>query len=240
MTRITKLAACTFGIMVPLLLLIGCTQSTATPTATTPTSLTVTQVISKASDKFDTVNSFHFALNQSGGGTPIGMGLVMMKVDGDIVRPDKLKATITGMVSGMSMGVQMISSGGVTYMTNPLSGSWEQLPSEFAVLSVFNPNNGVTSVMKGMTGFTKLSDEQSAGVVCYHISGSIDSEKLSPITGSSVKGTTIGVELWVGKDDFLIRSIKLTGKITETEVTGIIRTLDISAFDETISITLPK
>ena len=240
MIRRSKLVTLALCLLVTIVLSIGCAKSTTTTTTTTPASLTATQVISKASDKLDTINSFHCTLDQTGGGTPIGMGMEMTKVDGDIVRPDRLKATVTGMVSGISMGIQMISVGKVTYMTNPLTGNWEQLPSQFAVLSVFNPNTGITTIMRGITSLTKLSDEQSAGVICYHLSGSIDSENLSPITGSSVKGTPISVELWVGKDDFLVRSIKLTGKITETEVPGIIRTLNLSNFEEAISIALPQ
>ena len=236
-SRLVALALC---LVVTLVLLISCAKSTATTTATPSSSLTAAQVVSKGSDKLDTIKSFHFTLDQTGGGTPVGMGMEMTKVDGDIVRPDRLKATVTGTVSGMSMGIQMISVGQVTYMTNPLTGGWEQLPSQFAILSVFNPNTGIATIMRGMTGLVKLSDEQSAGVICYHVSGSIDSQNLSPITGSSVKGTSIRVELWVGKDDSLVRSVKLTGKITETEVPCIVRTLNFSAFDEALSIALPQ
>ena len=218
MIRRSKLVTFALCLVVTLVLSIGCAKSTTTTTHT-PASLTAAQVISQASDKLDAVNSFHCTLDQTGGGTPIGSGVEMTKVDGDIVRPDRLQATLTGTVSGMSVSIQMISVGSVTYMTNPLTSNWEQLPTEFAVLSVFNPNTGITAIMRGITSLGKLSDEQSAGVICYHLSGSIDSGNLSPITGSSVKGTAISVELWVGKDDFLVRSIKLTGKITETEVT---------------------
>jgi len=240
MLRRSKLTMFAFCLLIALVLLIGCAKSTTTSTATATTSLTATQIVSKASDKLDTINSFHCILEQTGGGTPIGMGVEMTKVDGDIVRPDRLKATVTGIVSGITMRIQMIAVGEVIYMTNPLTGNWEQLPSQFALLSVFNPNIGITAIMRGITSLAKLSDEQSAGVMCYHVSGRIDSENLSPITGSSVKGTSISVDLWVGKDDFLVRSIKLTGKITETEVPGIVRTLNLSNFDETISITLPQ
>jgi hypothetical protein len=55
-----------------------------------------------------------------------------------------------------------------------------------------------------------------------------------------VPGTAIGVELWIGKGDLLVRSIKLTGKITENEVSGIVRILSLSNFDESISIALPQ
>lgn len=222
-----------------LVLLISCSKSAVTTTTTTA-SLTAAQIISQASDKLDAVSSFHCTLDQTGGGTPIGSGVEMTKVDGDIVKPDKLQATLTGTISGMSVTIQMISVGTVTYMTNPLSNSWEQLPTEFAILSVFNPNTGVTAIMRGITGLTKLSDAQSAGIDCYHLSGNIDSANLSPITGSSVPGTSIGVELWIGKDDLLVRSIKLTGQITATEVPGIVRTLNLSNFNETLNIALPQ
>lgn len=223
---------------------IGCTKSkTSTPATTTtvtPPPLTAVQVVSKVSDTLDKISAFHCILDQIGGGTPIGMGLEMTRVEGDIVKPDRIQASLTGTVSGMSMTVQMISVGEVTYMTNPLTGKWEALPSQFAVLSVFNPNTGITAIMRGITDLTKLVDEQTGGVLCYHLSGSIDSEKLAPITGSSVKGIVVNVELWVGKDDFSLRSIKLTGKITETEVPGIIRTLTLSNFNEAVNIELPQ
>jgi hypothetical protein len=234
-SKLATIALC----LVSLVTLIGCSTST-TATTTTAASLTASQVISQASDKLDAVNSFHCTLDQTGGGTPIGSGVEMAKVNGDIVKPDKLQATLTGTVSGMSVTIQMISVGTVTYMTNPLTNSWEQLPTEFAVLSVFNPNTGVTAIMRGITSLSKLSDEQLAGVNCYHLSGNIDSANLSPITGSSVPGTAIGVELWVGKDDLLVRSIKLTGQITATEVQGIVRTLSLSNFNETLNIALPQ
>ena len=213
----------------------GCTKQ-----AQTPTSLTASQIIDKSSEQMQTLNSFHFALDQAGGGTPIAMGIEMKKAYGDVVRPDKLKMTISGTVAGMSLEVQIISVSGVMYMTNPLSGKWEKPPEAFEILSVLNPNAFIAAAMQGVTGLVKLDDEESGGVTCYHLSGSINSDDLSAITGSSVKGAAINIEVWIGKDDFLLRSIKLAGKITETEVPGIIRTLNLSDFNEAVSIELPE
>ena len=202
--------------------------------------LTAAQIIGDSSEKMQAVNSFHFALDQTGGGTPIAMGIEMTKADGDVVRPDKLKMTISGTVSGMSLEVQIVTVGGVIYMTNPLSGKWEVPPAEFNVLSAFDPNTFIVNVMKDIASLTKLNDEESAGVLCYHLSGAISSDDLSAITGSSVKGVPINIEVWIGKDDLLVRNIKVTGKITETEVQGIIRTLNFSNYNEVVSIELPQ
>lgn len=213
----------------------GCTKQAATPTP-----LTAEQIIDKSSQNMEDITSFHFALDQAGGGTPIAMGIEMKKASGDVVRPDRLKMTIKGTFSGMVLEVEMITVSGVIYMTNPLSGKWEIPPEEFNILSVLDPNAFIASVMRDITGLVKLDDEESGGVTCYHLSGSINSDDLSAITGSSVKGVAINVEVWVGKDDLLLRTVKLTGKITEAEVPGIVRTLSLSDFDEAVSIELPE
>lgn len=222
-------------LMVAAMVIDGCAKQ-----APSPAPLTASQIIGKSSEKMQAINSFHFALDQVGGGTPIAMGIEMKKAYGDVVRPDKLKMTISGTISGMSLEVQMITVGGVMYMTNPLSGKWELPPAEFKVLSVFDPNTFIAAVMKDVTGLTELNDEESAGVICYHLSGSINSDDLSAITGSSVKGVAINVEVWIGKEDLLVRNIKLAGKITETEVPGIVRTLNFSNYNEVVSIELPE
>jgi lipoprotein LprG len=186
------------------------------------------------------LNSYHFLLDQVGGGTPVGMGVEMNKAEGDIVKPDKLKATITGTFSGMSLQIQIVSVGGVVKMTNPLSGKWETPPVAFNVLGLFDPGTGVAAILKGLTDVSKLEDAEAGGVPCYHLSGSIKSENLNAITGSSVAGISIQAEVWIGKSDLLIRDIKLTGKITESEVPGIVRTLTLSKFDEPVTIELPQ
>jgi lipoprotein LprG len=221
--------------MVTVMVITSCAKQAASPQP-----LTASQIIDKSSEKMQAINSFHFSLDQVGGGTPIAMGIEMKKAYGDVVRPDRLKMTISGTVSGMSLEVQLITVSGVMYMTNPLSGKWELPLAEFKVLSVLDPNTFIAVVMKDITGLTKLNDEESAGVLCYHLSGSINSDDLSAITGSSVKGVAINIEVWIGKDDLLVRNIKVAGKITETELPGIVRTLDLSNFDQEVSIILPE
>ena len=186
------------------------------------------------------VSSFHFVLDQQGGTTPIALGISMKKIDGDVVRPDRLKMTISGTVVGMTIEVQMIKVGETIYMTNPLSGKWEIPPAEFDVLTVLDPNAFIAAVMKNAVSPARLNDEEAGGVLCYHLSGTIDSGDLSAITGSSTKGVPITTEIWIGTGDFLVRQVSLKGKITESEVEGIIRLLHLSDFDKPVSIELPQ
>ena len=207
---------------------------------TTPAPITASEIIASSSEQMQSIDSFHFELEQEGGGTPIAMGLEMTSAVGDVARPDKLQTTISGTVAGMFIEVQIINIGEDIYMTNPLSHKWELLPAQFSILKVFNVNTGIGAVIKGIKDLARLDDGEVDGVPCYHLSGSIESETLRPITITSIEGASIPIQIWIGKDDFLPRSISLEGKITEAEAEGIVRTLTLSNFNAAVSIEAPS
>ena len=230
----------TFGIlaawlMVTVMVITGCAKATSSPIA-----LTAAEIFNKSGERLQAINSFHFGLDQVGGGTPIAMGIEMIKAEGDVVRPDKLQTTISGTTMGMALEVKLVTSSEKTYMTNPLSGKWELLPEQFRILSLFDPGAGIAAIMKDIAVPTKLTDEGVGGTICYHLKGSVVSDSLRPIIGSAATAVVISAEVWIGKEDFLVRHIKLEGKITESEKEGIIRTLDLSNFDQEVSIKLPE
>jgi hypothetical protein len=233
MTKRLKLLAFIPGCIIILALISGCS-------GTTTSSVPAQEIVSKSSDKMQALNSYHFALDQVGGGTPITMGIEMKKADGDVLKPDRLKMSISGTALGFTIQVQMVTVGSTIEMTNPLSGKWENLSDQFKMLSLFDPNSGIAAILRGISNASKLADEQSGGVNCYHLTGNIKSDALTALTGTSASGVDINTELWIGTDDFLVRTIKLTGKITETEVSGIVRTLTLSNFNQAVSIELPQ
>ncbi|MBN1191879.1 MAG: LppX_LprAFG lipoprotein [Dehalococcoidales bacterium] len=214
-----------------LLVLAGCSGGSSTSSSPSPTPLSAEQILAESSSKLEAAGSFHFELDHEGGGSPIAMGIAMLKASGDMVKPDKMKTTISGIALGMAIQVEVITVSHETYMTNPLNGRWELLPNEFQVLSVFDPATGVAAIMKNMSGATRLADEEAAGKTCYHISGEIDSGNLNSITGSSIQGIMNRAEIWIAMDDFLPQVIKLEGRITEEEKEGITRTLSFSDYN---------
>jgi hypothetical protein len=230
----------TVGIILAVFMMVPAIITGCSKAAPSTTPLTAMEIISKSGENMQAVNSFHFLLDQTGGGTPITMGIEMTKAEGDIVRPDKMQATISGTAMGMSLEVKLVSSGGTMYMTNPLSGAWEVPPDQFKVFSIFDPATGLAAILKGMTAPGQLGEEQKGGTLCYHLKGSVASDALRPITGSAVAGVTIDVEVWIGEEDFLVRQIRLEGKITESEKDGIVRTLDLSGFNQEVNIQLPQ
>ena len=144
-----------------LLLLAACgKKEEATPSPQPPPPLTAAEIIEKCSERIETLNYFHFDLDQEGGGTPIAMGLEMTAASGDIARPDKLKIEISATTLGMSLEVGVITVGATTYMTNPFTSQWEPLPNEFTAVRLFDPDTGITAIIGGIEEATELGGEE--------------------------------------------------------------------------------
>ena len=198
------------------------------------------EIIQRCSTAMGNLNYFHFGLEQSSG-SPIAMGLKMLSASGDIARPDKLKLDISATMGNTAMEVKIITVGKTTYMTNPLSGKWEPLPTVFNAVRFFDPDTGIKAIIGGISSPMRLADEEISGVACYHVKGSIDSGQLRPITcGAAIGGTSVDTEVWIGKKDFLLRQIRLRGQITKGEQADITRTMKLSKFDQAVSIKLPQ
>jgi len=201
--------------------------------------LTPADVLTQSYESMQNATSFHFTMEHSTAGTPISKSILMTNLSGDIVSPDKLQATITGTYSDMPIEVSLITVGDQTYMTNPISGAWELAPEAFQVLNIFDPGTGVAAIIKGLTDVTDLGDEKVGKTNCYHLSGNVLSENLAPLTGTTATGVKIGTEVWINKKTLLVQQIKLTGKITDTEVDGITRTLIFTNYNKDVDIKLP-
>ena len=50
----------------------------------------------------------------------------------------------------------------------------------------------------------------------------------------------IDTKLWIGKEDFLLRQVRIKGQITEGEEPEIVRILKLSQFNQPVSIELPE
>jgi lipoprotein LprG len=201
--------------------------------------MTTADILTKSYDSMQAAKSFHFTMAHDTSGTPISKDILMTKLSGDIVSPDKLQATISGTYSGAAIEVKLVTVSGKTYMTNPISGIWEAAPDSFKVLSVFDPGTGVAAIIKGLTDTENLGDDKVGSSKCYHLKGNVLSETLAPLTGTTATGVKIGAEVWIDKKTFLVSQVKLTGKITDSETDGITRTLNFTNYNKNIDIELP-
>jgi len=224
-----------------LILLSACGGGDGTPASEPYPQMSAEQIIERSSPLLDEQNSFHFKLDEEGGGTPINMGLIMMLAEGDIEPPDRGKMRMEADWFGQFVEVKLVTVGTMTYMTNPINGKWELLTNDFTAITLFQPDTGIRSVMESVTDLVRLESERFGGTRCFRLQGNLDSMALDAIAvGHAVEGLNVETDIWIGASDFLLRKVVFDGRVTKEEEEGIVRTLTLSRFNEPVKIELPE
>jgi hypothetical protein len=180
--------------------------------------------------------------------------MVKMEIEGDYVAPDSLKMTMTADLNGeKSPEIEFVKIGETAYAKDPESQQWmmaDEVESyqEFSELEDFV--TAFIQLTNAFEGTSLLSDEEINGALCYHVKGTIDSTKLED-TSSEFPSTGTGsmsAQLWIGKEDFLVRRMVLEVKAedsssgTATPISGgrMSFTYEFSRYNEPIVIEAPQ
>lgn len=209
----------------------------------TPTPPSPQDILGRAGQAMARLDSFHFKMSHEGGGTPIMEGLTLEEVEGDVVRPGRMRATLGAtyqVQSGkMYITLEIITVGDTTYMSSLVPGRWEALPSSVSPAGFFDPDAGMGGILASLEGLARLRDGDIAGVASYRLAGRVSSEVLRPVVGFPVPGEVIQAEVWVGRDDFLVRRLRLQGRVVEGDREGISRIIEVSRFNQPVAIEPP-
>jgi hypothetical protein len=228
------------------------TLPTLTPTlaigsrvADTPSpQLAAQDVAARCAERMVQIKSFHFAVQVTG--APVQMGsligspvpITLKHIEGDVVQPDQLQAQITVSSFGIATHIGLVRIGGETYLNNPLTGGWEQLPAEtgdaFNPSLLFNPDSGLPALLPAL-GMQTVGFDEMQGELAYHL-------RASEVEGIDMTGfggrKTVTIEAWIGMESFLLHQASITEKTTDgTQPT--VWWLNLSAFDRPLTITPP-
>ncbi len=178
------------------------------------------------------VSSFEFLLDHESGGTVLMSNLVMTEITGQVVRPDRLSIGFKGRFGNFAIQGQLITVGEATYMTNPLTDEWEEIPPDVSPVRFFNEFADMVSQVTP-SGATWDGD-------LFRVKGRLPTEALEPLVGSTIKGETVGIELAALSSNGYIVEVKFDGAVTEAEEAGTVRSITLSRFNESFSIELPE
>jgi len=207
--------------------------------ARAPAELSATEIMARASDALKKVSSAHFKLTSTGGMMAIGTGFAARSIEGDVVRPDRLKGTAVSTFGKLTVDIGFMIVGSHEYITNPISKQWEELPTAPTAPNLLDPDHGAAALLEQVTHLQKATNETVTGVDCYHVTGKIGAALIAGLAGAPGTANALAGDLWVGTKDFLVRQIRLVGPVTSTEPPQIVRVLALSSFDETVAIEPP-
>ena len=221
-------------------MLVGCGHSpqpdpTAVP-APPPTPIDVAALLTRSGEATSALNTFRFQLEHNReGATPLTESLRVTEADGRVVNPDAVSVDFAGTLGSFAVRSSLITLGDDSYMTNPLTGAWEQVAREVSPLGFFDPQRGIGSMMTEVQS-PVLIEKSDAEFV---IEGALPVEALEPLLGGLMEGNTVDVRLNIESDSLYLTRAILDGRLTASEPDGVVRTITLSEFNEQVTIEPP-
>jgi hypothetical protein len=206
----------------------------ATPTPT----LSAQDLLDAAYQTTNAASSFHFVLSHENGSTPIANGISMTKAEGDIQKPDRFKATVTGQLSGFTVVVPVINVGDQVWLS--LSGNkYSPLPNGVGAAAILDPNNGVLKALKGVKNPQIAGHEKLNGVDTTVVAGDVDAGDLTSLAQNAQAGKQVKGKAWIGDADHRLYRLRIDGPLNDQEPANIARIIDLSQFNEKLDIQPP-
>lgn len=204
-----------------------------------PPDLTAVDIISQASKALKVVKAVHFKLSSTGGMMSIGTGLVAKTIEGDVVQPDRVKGTAVSTFGKVTVEINFVVIGTRQFITNPITKQWQALPATDAAPNLLDPDKGAAFLLAQATNLKKLDNETLGGVGCYHLAATIPATLIAGLVGAAGSASLLTGEIWIATSDSLPRQISMTGPVTTEEPPAIQRVLELSNFNESITIDTP-
>jgi lipoprotein LprG len=184
------------------------------------------------------VESFHLVIDVENVETS-DSGLSLTFVDGDVIVPDKLEGRVGGTFLGLSISTDLIVIGDDYYLKVPFGG-WREIDVDTLPATFFDPEQGILAVIQGASDLRRDGSEEVGGVDCDRVTGKVQADVLKPLLNTAEGTQTLDLDLAIGKDDKLLRRVRLTGPISSDEDEDAVRTVDLSRFDEPVQIEAPE
>ncbi len=195
--------------------------------------------IERAASALERVSSFHFALSHEQGATRIVQGMMLTSAEGDVARPSRMKAELTVRAMGTSLRLQFVSIGDRAWLSNPFNPSEFQTIPGVTAADVLNIE-ALPQVLRDVREPRFVGEESREGTVLHRIEGTLGTDSLLPLVPNGTEpGHTVTVELWIGKDDDLLRRVVIRGPLLASEPAEVTRTLELSRFDTPVTIEPP-
>ncbi|NIN66401.1 MAG: hypothetical protein GTO63_17265 [Anaerolineae bacterium] len=157
-----------------------------------------------------------------------GGDTVTLYAEGEYAAPDRYRVKVRNETGSWDECIQI---GDQSYVLTPNEADWPG--GERRESCVVLPIAEELAVLHHLVDFEVLPDQQIGGVDCVHYRANVDVEAWTakweagaeypppPQVVNLMKGQSMGVELWVGKDDYFVRQMKTEARLLEYDlVTG--------------------
>ena len=209
---------------------------TTTTSTTAPATPTPTEILADAAVTMQQVETLAYAIELSG--APITLlGVELRSAVGEYAAPNSSRAALEAAIGGLTIELGTIAIGEVSWVTNPLTGKWDEYTGSraFNPSIIFDPALGwlplLTTDISGAQ-LVESTDEDS-----YVIRGTAAGARVEVLTAGLVESQPVSLELHIQRDTGLVTlmDFETVGDNGRTRWV-----LELSEFGEDVSIDPPE
>ncbi len=231
-------AAAAILAMAVALVAVSCGGPEPTPTP----SITAEDVRDRGAETLRNLSTVHFLVTHEVGGTDIGFSSTLTEAEGDGVFPDKAefvaKAT-SALFGNAALELDIVQYGEITHLRDRISMVWQALPAGTLSIDFTNINGSIADALSSLGGLDLTDGGSVDGAPVHMLTGTTPSTSMRGLVPGAPEGETLHMEVWIGRDDYLVRKVRLTGRLVEADTPDIVRVLELSRFDEPVTIEPP-
>jgi lipoprotein LprG len=195
-------------------------------------------LIDEAAVAMGGLQSARFTMERSGAPVEVA-GLEFDSAEGQYAAPASARAILRVQAAGLAVEVGTIAIEDRVWLTNPLTGGWEEIPtgSGFNIALIFDPRVGWVPLLTEDLSNVVYQGVGDAGDGDRHvIHGSIAASRVEFLTAGLVEAQSVDADIWIHP---------ATGHITrvefETTLEGAVSrwVIELSEFDRPVAIEAP-
>lgn len=159
-------------------------------------------VLGASASAMGTVDTVRFTLERGGALVYIDdLGTIAFEsAEGRYAAPDRADAVVQVKVVGLAMQIGAVAIEGDTWITNPITGTFEPAPAGYAFdpATLFDPTVGLPVLLADELSDAQLVGlEDRDGAQRYHVRATAPASRVEVITASMVRDQDVTLDLWI-------------------------------------------
>lgn len=187
----------------------------------------------------DVASAFHFTLTSAG---VAGAGALLTGGSGDMVRPASMSGTLQVSISGLSLGVKVVSVGGTFHVKLPTDSAFSVAdPRDFGFADpaqLIDARIGLSSLLPLCQSPQTQSDDRLNGEALHEVTCTLPGAAVAALLTSADASKGVAATFGIDSGDSQLRRVVLVGPFFAKGADSTF-TLVLDNYGENVSITPP-
>ena len=187
------------------------------------------------------LSSVHFEVAHDAGGTDLGGGLTLLSAEGDALFPDRAELTALTVLeaAGINLSMGIVQIARETYVRDPVSRIWREADPGTIPFNFVGMHDSLADALAAADGLGLADGGRRGGVGTFLLTGTVAARAFSGLVPSASERSVLRVEVWIGTEDALPRSVRMVGALIAGDPLEMTRLMSLRDFNAPVTVEPP-